>query len=136
MPLRRGARKWPALLALYSADAFDSYKHRNRRGTHPEHAVAGFELGYVPANGFHLAGYINAQSCALRFAQPGYYASATLRHAAVKWIDGSGKNFYRDFVVSGNRLFDILHLDNVRRPVCVVDGGFDGVPPRGTLVPP
>src|SRR6516225_5825355 len=38
--------------------------------------------------------------------------------------------------VSGNRLFDILHLDNVRRPVCVVDGGFDGVPPRGTLVPP
>ena len=36
----------------------------------PEHLVAWFELGYVLANRFNLAGHINAESCDLWFAQP------------------------------------------------------------------
>src|SRR5260370_19852917 len=42
---------------------------------HAEHLVAWFELGYVPANLFNLAGHINAQSCVLWFPQPGRYAN-------------------------------------------------------------
>src|SRR5438477_4534967 len=44
--------------------------------THAEHLVAWFELGYVPADRFNLAGHINAQSCDLWFAQSGHYATA------------------------------------------------------------
>ena len=39
--------------------------------------------------------------------------------------DGSRANFYQDFVVLGNGLFDVLDLDDVRRgPVSAIDGGF------------
>src|SRR5713101_3414000 len=40
-----------------------------------EDLVAWFELRYVPANRFNLAGRINAESCVLWFAQPRQYAN-------------------------------------------------------------
>src|SRR5271165_2119144 len=43
--------------------------------TRAEHLVAWFELRYVPANRFHLAGHISAGPCVLWFAQPEQYAS-------------------------------------------------------------
>src|SRR6266852_7954283 len=83
--------------------------------TQTEHCVAWFELRYVPANRFDLAGHINAQSCDLWFAQAGHYASDVRRashEVPVKWIDGSRANLDQDFVVLGNGLFDIRDLDN------------------------
>ncbi len=40
-----------------------------------EHLVAWFELSYLPANRFNLAGHINAESRDRWFAQPGHYAN-------------------------------------------------------------
>jgi len=44
------------------------------RSARSEHLVAWFELGYVPADRFDLAGYVHAQPSAPWFAQPGHQA--------------------------------------------------------------
>ena len=81
-----------------------------------EHLVAWFELSYVPANRFNLAGYIKAQSCDLGFAQPGLYANDVRRashEVPVQWIDGSCANFYQNFVVPSGWLFNLFTFENI-----------------------
>lgn len=42
----------------------------------------------------------------------------------VIWIDGSRADIYQNFIVIGRRLFDVRDLDNIRRSVSGIDGGF------------
>ena len=51
-------------------------------------------------------------------------ATAAFQQALVKWIDRSRANFYQNFMVFGNGLFDVPDLENVRGTVSAVDGGF------------
>src|SRR6266550_5117172 len=80
-----------------------------------EHRVAWFELGYVPANRFDLAGHIMAYSCLLWFAQAGHYADHVRRASEeqVNWIDGSRPDFYQDFIVPSGRLFNLFKSENI-----------------------
>jgi hypothetical protein len=91
---------------------------------HTEHCIAWFELRDVPAHRFNLAGHINPESGGIWLAQSGHYATAAFHYTLVQWIDGSRANFYQDFIVPGNRLFDLLDLDNIRGTVPAIDGGF------------
>jgi hypothetical protein len=87
----------------------------------------GFELGYAPAHRFHLARHINPELCDLWFAQPGHSANdirLASHEVPIQWINGRRANSYQDFVVLGNRLFDVSDLDNIRWSVFGIDGGF------------
>jgi hypothetical protein len=45
-------------------------------------------------------------------------------HAPVQRIDGSGTNPYDDFVVLWNRLFEVLHFEDLSGFGFGVNGGF------------
>src|SRR5207249_11702203 len=101
-------------------------KRGNGRSARSEHLVACLELGYVPAARFDLAGYVNAQPCVPWFAQPGHRAKRerASHEVPVNRIEGSRANFYQNFVVSGNGLFNLLTLENIRRTVIRIDNCF------------
>src|SRR5215470_9721900 len=95
-----------------------------------ENLVTLLELGYVPANGFYLASQVSAGprgSGDRWFAQPENYAKGkrrTSHDAPVKWVDRSRADSEQDFVVLGNGLLEVHDLDNIRRSVSGIDGGF------------
>jgi hypothetical protein len=77
-----------------------------------EHLVAWFELGYVPAHRFHLAGHINAESCVLWFAQPSQYANEVRRASEepVNWIDGKPRELLSTPHRPRRSAFQSLHI--------------------------
>ena|SRR5438552_2195312 len=93
-----------------------------------EHLVACFELGYVPADHFYLAGYINAESCVPWFAQPSQYANDVRRASeeTVNWIDGSRADFDQHFIVPSGRLFNLFTLENIGRTVVTANNSLHG----------
>src|SRR5712692_9621065 len=91
-----------------------------------EHFVAWFELSYVSAHCFHLAGHIAAQAGVLWFAQPSHYANH-VRPAAeepVKWIHGSRADFDQNFIVTRGGFFNLFTLENIGWTIVVIDNGF------------
>lgn len=85
-----------------------------------EHRITWFELGYFSPDGFDLAGYINAYSLVPWLEQSEQQAS----NVPVNRIEGSRADFDQNFMVFGDRLFNVRDLENVRRPVSAIDGGF------------
>ena len=72
--------------------------------------IAEFELRHGSSDRCYLASDIHAGPLAL--------------HAPVQRIDGSGANPYDHFVVLRNRLFEVLHFEDLSRFVLGVDGSF------------
>ena len=98
-----------------------------------EHLVTCFAPGHVPAHGCNLAGHIDTQSCGFWFEQACHQATTAFQQAFVKGIDRGRADFYQDLTVPGNRLFDVLDLDNIRGAVPAIDGGFHVQPLAGKV---
>ena len=95
----------------------------------PEHFVAGFEPGHVPADRFDPSGHVAAQAVALRLAQSHdqpHEARRAHRQPPIEGVGGRRANLDEHFAVFRDRFFDIPDLDDVRRSVSAVEGGFHG----------
>ena len=77
---------------------------------HAEHIVAWLELRHRSPDRYYLASDVDPGPLPL--------------HAPVQRIDGSGTDPYDDFVVLRNRLFEVLHFEDLSRFALGVDGGF------------
>jgi hypothetical protein len=90
-----------------------------------EHIVARLEFRYVLADSFYFARHVHSERLDPWFALSEKQANdvrSALHGFPIKWIDGSRTDFYQDFAVFGNRLFEVLDLDNVWRPVSGISG--------------
>src|SRR5437764_1508585 len=99
-----------------------------------EDVVTGLELGDLAAGGFDLAGYVGAEPLVFWFAKPGHQANEiriATHEVPIIGIDGSRSDAKQDFIVLGNGYGDIGDLQDVRRSVASVDGGFHVAFPEG-----
>jgi hypothetical protein len=87
--------------------------------------VTWFELGYVPAKRFNLAGHIMPSRLSFGLSSPASMRrkyGAPLMKCQSRGLT-SRANFYQNFVVLGNGLLDILDL-HVWWSVWAVDAAF------------
>jgi hypothetical protein len=103
-----------------------------------EHLVADPEPGHGCADGFDLAGQLDAERPPSRPAEPGEEAPEDRRsrpRVPIGLGDRAGADRDQDLVVLGHGPLDLFDSEDLRRPVAILDYGFHALTPyRVTVV--
>jgi hypothetical protein len=82
-----------------------------------KHFIARFELRYVLADRFNRPRIVDTHACRLWLAQTYLHCASDIGRAShdmpVQWINGSRANLDQKLVVIGNRLFNVLELEDI-----------------------